>query len=104
MKHALCRLISTMGVSWNPSVPIMRRGTWPVMATSGTESIMASASPVTRLVAPGPEVAMHTPVRPEALAYPSAAKISPCSWRHRMLRMRGARVSAWWISSDAPPG
>jgi hypothetical protein len=38
------------------------------MATSGTLSIMASASPVTRLVAPGPDVAMHTPTLPVVLA------------------------------------
>ena len=33
----------------------------------------AVAIPVTRLVAPGPEVARHTPTFPVALAYPSAA-------------------------------
>ena len=38
--------------------------TWPVMATIGTESICAVAKPVTRLVAPGPEVAKHTPTLP----------------------------------------
>jgi hypothetical protein len=38
------------------------------MATRGTESSSASARPVTRLVAPGPEVAMHTPTRPVTLA------------------------------------
>ena len=38
-------------------------GTWPVMQTSGTESIIAVAMPVTRLVAPGPEVASTTPTR-----------------------------------------
>ena len=53
------------------------RRTCPVMATSGTESSRASARPVTRLVAPGPEVAMHTPTWPVTLAKPSAAKISP---------------------------
>ena len=31
-------------------------GTWPVMQTSGIESISASVRPVTALVAPGPEV------------------------------------------------
>ena len=39
-------------------------GTLPVMQTIGTESIIALAMPVTRLVAPGPEVAMHTPTLP----------------------------------------
>ena len=42
--------------------------TWPVMQTMGTESSIAVAMPVTRLVAPGPLVAMQTPTRPEARA------------------------------------
>ena len=46
----------------------MARGTWPVIATTGELSIWAVASPVTRLVAPGPDVATHTPGRPEARA------------------------------------
>ena len=50
-----------------------------MIATMGTESSRESASPVTRLVAPGPEVAMHTPTSPVVFAYPSAAKISPCN-------------------------
>ena len=41
--------------------------TCPVMATIGTESMWASAIGVTRLVAPGPEVAMHTPTFPVAI-------------------------------------
>jgi hypothetical protein len=42
--------------------------TWPVTNTVGTESIIASAIAVTRLVAPGPEVANATPTFPDALA------------------------------------
>ena len=42
--------------------------TCPVIATSGTESMCASAIGVTRLVAPGPEVAMQTPTLPVACA------------------------------------
>ena len=40
------------------------RATWPVMATMGTESALAPIKPVTRLVAPGPEVATQTPTLP----------------------------------------
>ncbi len=54
--------------SWKPSVPISSVRTWPVMKTVGTESMIASAIAVTRLVAPGPEVAIATPTLPEALA------------------------------------
>jgi hypothetical protein len=54
--------------SWNPSVPISSVRTWPVMKTVGTESMTASAIGVTRLVAPGPEVASATPTFPDAFA------------------------------------
>lgn len=63
---------SSSGTSHIPSPGSLagrsRSLTWPVMATRGMESIIASARPVTRLVAPGPDVAMHTPTRPVALA------------------------------------
>jgi hypothetical protein len=75
-----------MSASWKASVPIEPRGTWPVIATSGTESMYASAIGVTRLVAPGPEVAMQTPTFPVACAYPVAACPAPCSCRTRMCR------------------
>ena len=45
-----------------------RSGTWPVMQTMGIESIIAVAMPVTRLVAPGPDVATATPTLPLARA------------------------------------
>ena len=57
-----------MSASWKASVPIAALGTWPVTATMGTESRKASAIGVTRFVAPGPLVAMHTPTRPVAWA------------------------------------
>ena len=55
-------------VSWKASVPIRFVRTWPVMQTSGVESIHASAIGVTRFVAPGPDVAIATPTLPEARA------------------------------------
>ncbi len=88
----LCLVIGivmpTMSASWKASVPMAALGTWPVTATIGTESMYASAIGVTRLVAPGPLVAMQTPTRPVACAYPSAACPAPCSWRTRMWRSR----------------
>ncbi len=80
-------------------------GTWPVIATSGRLSILASARPVTRFSAPGPEVAITTPGLPVTRAYPSAAKMPPCSWRGRIVRIWSrTRVSAWCIGMLAPPG
>jgi len=57
-----------VSASWKPSVPSSSVRTWPVKNTTGTESIIASVSGVTMFVAPGPEVAKHTPTRPDAFA------------------------------------
>ena len=61
-------VMPNVSASWKPSVPSRSVRTWPVKATIGTESIIASVSGVTMLVAPGPEVAKTTPTLPEALA------------------------------------
>ena len=53
-----------MSISWKLSVPIWVVGTLPHSATMGMESRYAVAMPVTRLVAPGPEVEMTTPTLP----------------------------------------
>ena len=50
-------VIPIVSASWKPSVPSSSVRTWPVMNTTGTESIIASQIGVTRLVAPGPLVA-----------------------------------------------
>ena len=60
-------------------MPRSETPTLQVTATIGTESIYAVAIPVTRFVAPGPDVAKHTPTFTVALAYPSAACDAPCS-------------------------
>ena len=57
-----------ISISWKLSLPRSETPTFAVIATSGIESIYAVAIPVTRLVAPGPEVAIHTPTLPVALA------------------------------------
>ena len=68
----LCLVIGmvmpTMSASWKASVPSSFELCWPVIASTGTESMCASARAVMRFVAPGPEVAMHTPTRPVACA------------------------------------
>ena len=53
-----------MSISWNASLPMSAPGTLPVIATIGTESRRAVPIPVTRFVAPGPDVPMQTPTRP----------------------------------------
>ena len=57
-----------ISTSWNVSTPIKALGTCPVNATTGIESAIASAKPVTRFVAPGPDVAIQTPTRAPARA------------------------------------
>ena len=61
------RVIPKILTSWKASVPIKGEATCPVIATIGTLSRKALAIPVTRFVAPGPEVAMHTPGLPVTL-------------------------------------
>ncbi len=80
-------VMPNVSASWKPSVPSRSVRTWPVKNTTGTESIIASVSGVTMFVAPGPDVAKHTPTLPDALAYPSAACPPPASWRTRMCLM-----------------
>ena len=62
------REMPTMSVSWNASVPITLRGTWPEITMIGVESMYAVAMPVIALVAPGPDVTSTTPGRPVARA------------------------------------
>ncbi len=61
-------VIPVMSASWKASFPMDVVGTCPVSATMGTESMYAVAIPVTRLQAPGPDVARQTPVLPLARA------------------------------------
>jgi len=61
-------VIPMMSVSWKASRPQRSLSTWAVMATSGVESMQAVAIPVTRFVAPGPDVARQTPTLPVARA------------------------------------
>ena len=53
-----------MSASWKASEPRSFEPTCPVMKTVGIESIIAVAIPVTRFVAPGPDVATATPTFP----------------------------------------
>ena len=64
------------------------------VAAVAPETLTPSASGVTMLVAPGPEVTMATPGRPVAWAKPSAMWPAPCSCRGRMVRIF-ERVSDW---------
>ncbi len=59
---------AVMSISWKASLPMSAPGTLPVMATMGMESSCAVAMPVTRLVAPGPDVPRQTPTLPVARA------------------------------------
>src|SRR4030065_1779186 len=79
-----------MSASWKASRPIMYVeltpvvGTCPVRAMTGLESMWALAMPVTRLVAPGPLVAKHTPGLPLARAWAAASCAAHCAGRARV--------------------
>ena len=66
------RMISTRSMYWCDSLCIRSRSAWPVSATSGARSRNASATAVTRFVAPGPSVPRQTPARPVRRPYMSA--------------------------------
>src|SRR5580692_5652493 len=54
----------------------------PPRATIGSPSLFAVASPVVRLLTPGPDVAIATPALPVSRPIPPAMKAAFCSWRH----------------------
>ena len=58
---------------------------------------------MTRLVAPGPEVASATPTSPVTRAYPSAAWEAPCSCRIGINLISGSPYKASKIGIAAPP-
>ena len=58
------RMTSTRSTYWWDSLCIHESGRWPVSATSGARSSVASATAVTRFSAPGPSVPRQTPARP----------------------------------------
>ena len=64
--------IETMSMYWCDSLCMRWRSPWPVRATSGERSRKASATAVTRFVAPGPSVPRQTPARPVRRPYMSA--------------------------------
>ncbi len=92
-----------MSLSWNASFPIIATGTWPVTATIGAESACAVAIPVNKLVAPGPEVAKHTPGFLLTLPKPSAICAADCSCLTKIWRMLLFPNSSY-IGRFAPPG
>ncbi|MFY0577790.1 hypothetical protein ACN28S_28835 [Cystobacter fuscus] len=55
-------------LSWMALRPKRSVATCPLMASSGTPSRCAEATPVSALVAPGPAVTRHTPSLPVARA------------------------------------
>ena len=56
--------VSTTSMCWCDSLCMRSRDACPVIATTGLPSMLASATPVIRLVAPGPSVDRQTPALP----------------------------------------
>ena len=57
-------MTAVLSTSWNEFLPRSWEVTLQLMATTGELSAIAVAMPVVRFVAPGPDVAKHTPTRP----------------------------------------
>ncbi|MCY1374345.1 hypothetical protein D9M69_616830 [compost metagenome] len=58
------RDMPSASLSWKACVPITAVDTCPLMHSTGTESLIASSSPVIVLPTPGPDVTSTTPTRP----------------------------------------
>jgi hypothetical protein len=56
--------IDTRSTPWWDSLKFRFIPTWADSATIGVEFVEASATPSSRLIAPGPSVAEHTPAFP----------------------------------------
>ncbi len=95
--------IPIISLSWNASLPIIGVGTCPVTATIGAESACAVAIPVRILVAPGPDVAKHTPGFLLTLPNPSAIWAADCSCLVKMCLILHLANSSY-IGRFAPPG
>src|SRR5919202_3430077 len=77
--------------------------TWALKAIKGTLYVNASAVHNSRLIAPGPRVALQTPAFPVARPYISAIKDADCSWCTKMNRMEEDEffnASIKWIFSS----
>ena len=56
--------IATRSTPWWDSLKLRFMPTWADSAINGVELVVASAVPSSRLIAPGPSVAEHTPAWP----------------------------------------
>ena len=95
----------TRSTTWWLSLCRRVVGAWPAIATRGAPSMLASAMPVTRLVAPGPKVERQTPARPVSRPQTSAMKAAPCSCRvvtNSMLLLRRASITSRFSSPGMP--
>ena len=95
--------MATESMFWWLSLCRRRVLPWPMMHTTGERSMLASATPVTRLVAPGPRVPRQTPALPVSRPQASAAKAAACSCRQRTKRME-LSISEIITSAFSSPG
>jgi hypothetical protein len=58
------RDMPSASLSWKAWVPMTAVATWPLMHSTGIESLMASSRPLMVLATPGPEVTSTTPSLP----------------------------------------
>ena len=95
--------MATESMFWWLSLCSRRVLPCPMMHTTGERSMFASATPVTRFVAPGPRVPRHTPAFPVNRPQASAAKAAACSCRQSTNRME-LSISEIITSAFSSPG
>src|SRR5262245_3390897 len=83
-------------------MPSDTRGLEPPMATSGAASVQALATPVRRLIVPGPGDAMHTPGFRVTRVHAWAIIAAACSWWVSII-FAPSWTRALSVSSIGPP-
>ena len=73
--------MATRSKSWKASLFWWARSTPPTSETTGEWATYAAATPVSKLVAPGPLVTRQAPGVAVTRARPSAMNAAACSWR-----------------------
>lgn len=94
---------ASLSTSWKKLVPISSVGTCPQIASTGACDFFASYRPLSRWIAPGPTVPMHTARRPVSCACADAANAPASSWRTPTHSMRSSRRMASTTGLSASP-
>ena len=88
--------------SWCVQYCSRELSTWPEIASSGTRSRVALATPLSSAVDPGPRVDRHVPIPPVRIAAPSAMNAALASLTAAMIAGPPSRAASMKSTTDSP--